>query len=89
MASPSAVMLSLDMRPTFESDEFDEVPESERAVSVDFEEGELLLEQPPDLAPFSRRLRSRWRRFWNHTWICLGDTRRSIPSCLRASTFGN
>jgi hypothetical protein len=39
--------------------------------------------------PLSRRFRSRWRRFWNHTCICRADTRSSIPSRFRVSTSGN
>lgn len=44
---------------------------------------ELLLPRP------ERFLRSRCRRFWNHTWIWRVETLSSAPSCLRVSTFGN
>eukprot|EP00964_Phaeocystis_antarctica_P128573 scaffold92357_cov37-Phaeocystis_antarctica.AAC.1 len=44
---------------------------------------ELLIPRP------ERFLRSRCRRFWNHTWIWRVDTPSSAPSCLRVSTFGN
>jgi len=44
---------------------------------------ELLMPRP------ERFLRSRCRRFWNHTWIWRVDTPSSAPSCLRVSTFGN
>ena len=45
--------------------------------------------EPSDSPAWERILRSRCRRFWNHTWICRGATFRSSPSRLRVSTFGN
>jgi hypothetical protein len=43
-----------------------------------------VLGKRPAFCSFSRCL-----RFWNHTWICLGLTFSSRPSCCRAEALGN